>query len=215
MSENFFQTQYDVTRKSGIRKFYESNKIKIISLISVLILLILSIIFYSEYKKKKHNLISGKYIEAQILIEKGKKDQAKEILKDIIYENNHTYSTLSFFLILNENLVTEKEKIIDMFNHLIEKNDFETEIKNLLLFKKAVFLSNYSDEEKLISTAKILINSETVWKPHALLLLGDFFYFKNEFLKASEFYEQILSIKGLNRGFYEQAKNQLNFTKNE
>ena len=215
MSENTFQTQYDVTKKSSIRKFYESNKIKIISLISILIILILSTIFYSEYKKKKHNLISGKYVEAQILIEKGKKDQAKEVLREIIYENNHTYSTLSFFLALNENLVTEKEEIINMFNYLIEKNDFETEIKNLLLFKKAIFLSNYSDEEKLISTVKTLINSETVWKPHALLLMGDFFYFKKEFLKASEFYEQILSIKGLNRGFYEQAKNQLNFSKNE
>ncbi len=215
MSENTFQTQYDVTKKSSIRKFYESNKIKIISLISILIILILSTIFYAEYKKKKHNLISGKYVEAQILIEKGKKDQAKEVLREIIYENNHTYSTLSFFLALNENLVTEKEEIINMFNYLIKKNDFETEIKNLLLFKKAIFLSNYSDEEKLISTVKTLINSETVWKPHALLLMGDFFYFKKEFLKASEFYEQILSIKGLNRGFYEQAKNQLNFSKNE
>ena len=38
---------------------------------------------------------------------------------------------------------------------------------------------------RLLETVKPLINSETVWKPHALLLLGDYFASKHEYLSMT------------------------------
>ena len=60
-----------------------------------------------------------------------------------------------------------------------------------------------------------LINTETVWKPHALLLLGDYFVSKKEYLKATEFYAQILSLKNLHKELYNQARSQLIFIAND
>jgi hypothetical protein len=46
-------------------------------------------------------------------------------------------------------------------------------------------------------------------------LLGDYFVFKKEYLKAKEFYLQILSIKDLNRELYENAELQLSLISND
>jgi len=54
-----------------------------------------------------------------------------------------------------------------------------------------------------------LIKSETLWKPHALLLLGDYYVFKKEYIKAKEFYFEILSTKNLQKEFYEKARQNL------
>ena len=58
MDENIFKAQYDITKKSRFKKFYESNKILIFSIISVLIIFIASFIFYTESKQKKKDLFS-------------------------------------------------------------------------------------------------------------------------------------------------------------
>ena len=191
MNENLFETQYDVTKKSKLKKFYEVNKISIFSVILILIIGIASISFYSETKEKKKILISDKYLSAKVYLENGDRNEVKNILKTIIFANDSTYSTLSLFLILNENLIVDQGELSNLFDHVLENNKFEKEVKNLIIFKKALFQSNFVSELELLDTAKPLISTETVWKPHALLLLGDYFASKKEYLKAKEFYVQI------------------------
>ena len=215
MNENLFEARYDVTKKSKIKKFYESNKILIFSTILVLIIAIASVSFYSEFKEKKKTLLADNYIEAKVYLENGDKIIAKDILKTIIFANNSTYSTLSLFLILNENLIVDREELLRLFNHVLENNKFEKEVQNLIIFKKALFQSNFVSELELLETAKPLINNETLWKPHALLLLGNYFVSKKEYLKAKEFYTQILSLRGLHKELYEQARSQLVFIAND
>ena len=215
MKENLFEARYDVTKKSKIKKFYESNKILIFSTILFLIIAIASVSFYSEFKEKKKTLLADNYIEAKVYLENGDKIIAKDILKTIIFANNSTYSTLSLFLILNENLIVDREELLRLFNHVLENNKFEKEVQNLIIFKKALFQSNFVSELELLETAKPLINNETLWKPHALLLLGNYFVSKKEYLKAKEFYTQILSLKGLHKELYEQARSQLVFIVND
>ena len=70
-------------------------------------------------------------------------------------------------------------------------------------------------ELDLLESLKPLINEETLWKPHALLLLGDYFVFTKEYLKAKEFYIQILSSKGLHKEMYETARSRVIFIANE
>ena len=215
MNENLFETQYDVTKKSKLKKFYETNKILIFSAILILIIVIASVSFYSETKERKKILLSDNYLAAKVNLENGDRNKVKNILKTIIFANDSTYSTLSLFLILNENLIVDQEELSNLFDHVLENNKFEKEVKNLIIFKKVLFQSNFVSELELLDAVKPLINTETVWKPHALLLLGDYFASKKEYLKAKEFYVQILSLKNLHKELYNHARSQLIFITND
>ena len=209
MAENSFEAQYDVTKKSKIKKFYESNKILIFSSILILIISFGSLSFYLESKESKKILLSENYVQAKFYLENGNKSEALNTLKKVIFANDSTYSTLSFFLILNQNLISDYKEISILYDHLLENNKFEKELRNLLIYKKALFISNSIIESELLETIKPLLNTDTLWKPHALLLLGDYFMSKGENIKAIEFYQQILSINNLHKDLYNQAKSQL------
>ena len=215
MNENLFEAKYDITKQSRLKRFYESNKILIFSSIFILVIFIGSFNFYLTNKEKKKILLSENYVQAKIYLENGNKNKATSILKKVIFANDSTYSSLCFFLILNENLVTDHKELSILFNHLLDNNKFEKEIKNLLIYKKALFNSNFISESELLEDIKPLLNTETLWKPHALLLVGDYFLSKKEYIKATEFYTQILLIKNLQKYFYEQARSKLVFISND
>jgi len=215
MNENLFEAQYDVTKKSKLKKFYEANKILIFSTALILVISIASASFYSAFKEKKKILLADKYLTAKVYIENDDRNKAKSTLKTVIFADDSTYSPLSLFLILNENLIVDQRELSDLFDHVLKNNKFEKEIKNLIIFKKALFKSNFVSELELLEAVKPLINAETVWKPHALLLLGDYFTSKKEYLKAKEFYMQILSLKNLHKEMYNQARSQLIFIAND
>ena len=135
MNENLFDAQYNVTKKSKLSKFYESNKVLIYSVISILIISLASIIFYLEKKEKEKTLLAESYIEAVVYSKNGDRNKAVNILREVIFANDSTYSTLSLFLILNENLILEKEELLHLFNHVLKENKFEKEVRNLIIFK--------------------------------------------------------------------------------
>jgi len=215
MNENLFEAKYDITKKSKLKIFYESNKILIFSSIFILVIFIGSFNFYLANKEKKKILLSENYVQAKIYLENGNKNKAISILKKVIFANDSTYSTLCFFLILNENLVTDYKELSILFDHLLDNNKFEKEVKNLLIYKKALFNSNFIRESELLEDIKPLLNTETLWKPHALLLLGDYFVSKKEYIKAIEFYQEIFTIKNLNKDLYNHAASQLAIISNE
>ena len=206
MAENLFETDYDVTKKSKLKKFYESSKILIFSVILIFIISLGAFNYYLETIKKKKILLSENYFQAKIYLETGYKNEAINLLRELIFANDRTYSTLSFFLMLNRDLIGNYEEISSLFDHLLINNKYKEEEKNLLIYKKILFNSNFANEAKLLEDSKLLLNTNTLWKPHALLLLGDYFASKNENLKATEFYTQILSINNLHRDLYDQAK---------
>ena len=209
MPENLFEAQYDLTKKSRIKKFYESNKIFIFSFILILIILFGSLSFYLEKQERKKILLSENYTQAKIYLENGNKNEALNTLKKVIFANDSIYSTLSFFLILNQNLISDHKEISALYDHLLENNNFDKELRNLLTYKKSLFSSNFVSETEMLETMKPLLNTDTLWKPHALLLLGDYFMSKGENIKSREFYQQILSMNNLHKDLYDQAKSQL------
>ena len=215
MAENLFEVQYDVTKKSKIKKFYESNKILIFSFVLILIISFSSFSFYLESKEKKKILLSENYLQAKIYLESGNKKEALDILKMVIFANDSTYSTLCLFLIMNQNLITDYEELLVLFDHLLANNKFSEELRNLLIYKKALFNSNFVDESKLLESIRPLLNTETLWKPHGLLLLGDYFMSKGEYIKAIEFYQEIFAIKNLHKDLYNHARSQLAIISNE
>ena len=215
MNENSFETQYDVTKKSKLRRFYEESKVLIFSTVLILVIAIVSIGYYLEIKEKKKTQLAENYIEAKIYAEIGDSNKAINILKTIIFTNDSTYSTLSLFLILDKSLTVEQNELLHLFDHVLKNNKFEKEVRNLIIFKKALFQSNFVSELELLETVNPLINKETLWKPHALLLLGDYFFYKKQYFKAKEFYIRVLSLKDLHKDLYDQATFQLTIIVND
>ena len=215
MSDNLYEAQYDVTKKSRIKKFYESNKNLIFSFILILIISLVSITYYYKSQEKKKTLLSEKFIRAKIYIENDKRSEATELLKSLINSNDRTYSTLSLFLLLNQNLITDYGEISILFNQLFENSSFKKETRDLLIYKKTLLDLNHLNESEILNQIKPLLDKNSIWKPQILLLMGDYYVSNKEYLKAKEFYIQILSIKNLQKEIYDRAKFQLTSINNE
>ena len=170
---------------------------------------------YLEKKEKKRVLLSENYLQAKIYLEGGNKNKALSVLKEVIFANDPTYSTLCLFLIMNQNLITDYRELSALFDHLLEKNKFSKEERNLLIYKKALLNSNFVNESEMLKSIKPLLSTETFWKPHALLLLGDYFLSKGEYIKAIEFYQKIFTINNLHNDLYNHARSQLAIISNE
>ena len=215
MNEDLIEAQYDITKKTKVKKFYEENKSLIYILIFSTILTIFGTMYFLENKESKRIAVSDDYIQAQIYISEGEKNKAKILLEKIIYKNDPTYSSLSLFLLINEDLITENSKINNFFDHLLKNNKFEKEMENLIIFKKLLTQFDNLQESELLNISKPILSSDSVWKPHVLLLFGDYFMSKEEYAKASEFYKKTLSTKGANQEFYDQAKKKLRKISND
>ena len=77
MNKNLFEAQYNVTKKSKLKLFYESNKVLIYSFIFVLIFSIAAFTYYVEDQEKKRFLLSENYVKAKILLSNGKNDETE------------------------------------------------------------------------------------------------------------------------------------------
>jgi len=215
MNEDIINNPEKVTLKNKFINFYNRNKKIIYFALSFLLIIVLAMVIYSEIKTRKEISMSELYVDAKMHIKNDENDKALKILNNLITSNHSTYSVLSLFIIINENLIDDDIKIISMFNELIERGDLEEEIKNLLIFKKALIQSDTVEESTLLNTLKPLINKETVWKPHALLLIGDYFVYKKQYLKARDFYTKILSLINIDSEFHKQARSRLALIINE
>ena len=215
MSENSFEAKYDITKKNKLLLLYNNNKFLIIFCVLLTIVLTVSFNFYLKKLEKNRILLTEDFIDSKILLQNDNKIEALSKLKKIIYANDSTYSILSFFLILNQNLITDKQELLTLFNHVLKNNKFETELQDLFIYKKLLFFSSSLNESEILKEAMPLINDNSLWKPHALILLGDYYISKNQYLKAKEFYNKIILLENLQRDFYEHAKFQLSFINNE
>ena len=215
MDQEITNNQNNLSFKEKAIRYYNNNKILILSFFSIIFIIIISVSFYISNKEKKKLYFSDKYVEAKIYLDNNENKKATEILRNIILEDENTYAALSFFLILEENLINDEKELLRLFNLMLKDKKFEDEIKNLIIFKKAIYESNFVSQSELLETLKPLINSGTIWKPHALLLLGDYFGYKKENLKAQQFYLQILSTKNLQKEFYDMANLRLSLISDE
>ncbi len=198
------------TRNEKIKNFLVNNKKILISLIIVFIILIISFYSYQIYLDKKREDISNKYNSAIIEYEVSNKSKIISILKDIINFKDETYSPLALYFIIDNNLIDDKKEINNLFDILIDRTPLELEIKNLIIYKKALFNADQVDEIELLNILNPLINSESVWKSHALYLVAEFFYSKDEKQKSKDFFEKIVSTENSNTDILTSAKRRLN-----
>jgi len=198
------------TRNEKIKNFFINNRKMLIIGFSIIMVIIIGYLSIIEIKKQKKIEIASQFNIATINFNAENKQKTKDQLIKLINANDVTYSPLAlYFLIDNELIVNDKEVNI-LFDQIISISNLEKEIKNLLIYKKALHNSNFSTENQLLKILNPLINSETIWKSHALYLLAEYFYSKNEEEKAKEFFNKILILPNGNNDIKLAAKKRLN-----
>ena len=198
------------TRNEKIKNFFVNNKNKIISGIIILIIIIVGVFSYDKYLINKKKDISDSYNSIIIDYSEKTKEKTASSLIEIINKKDPTYSPLSLYFIIDNNLVSDQSKINLLFDILIKDTSLDSEIKNLIIYKKALFNEDNAQESDLLNMLNPLINSESVWKSHALYLMAEYFYTKNQKQKAKEFFNQIVNLENSNPDIRLQAQKRLN-----
>ena len=198
------------TRREKFKNFIIKNKKILVISVSSIIIIILLLVFYSEIKFKNQIKLGNKYNEIVLSYEKTNNQNSEEELIDIIQKKDPTYSPLALNFIIDNEIVNDKIKVNELFDIIIEKTDIENEIKNLIIYKKALYNSDNINENDLINILNPILNSESVWKSHSLYLLAEYFLSKNEKQKSKEFLVQIIELENANPKIKVEAQKRIN-----
>ena len=198
------------TRQEKVRNFFVNNKNKIISTIIILVIILVGAYSFDSYKTNKKKEISNKFNSTTLSHSDNTKDLTIQNLVDIINEQDPTYSTLSLYFIIDNKLISNQSEINSYFDILIEKTSLDEEIKNLVIYKKALFNADQAQENDLLDILNPLINSKSVWKSHALYLMAEYFYAKDQKQKSKEFFNQIVSLENPNPDIRIEVEKRLN-----
>ena len=198
------------TRNEKIKNFLIQNKKKIIAGLVVITILLISYFAFGEYQDRKKIKISNTFNSITLNYSESNKEKTVKDLIQLVNEKNSTYSPLSLYFIIDNELIKEKKTINDLFDIIIDETSLDKEIKNLNIYKKALYNAGDSNENDLLNILNPLIKSESVWKSHALYLMAEFFYSKNEKQKSKEFFNQILNLENANQEIQLEAQKRLN-----
>ena len=209
MDENFSIINTN-SRNEKIKNFFINNKNKLIVSLVILIIIIISVFSYDKYLVSKKKTISDNFNSIIIDYSESNKEKTALSLIEVINKKDPTYSPLSLYFIIDNNLVSDKKVVNTLFDVLIKNTPLDSEIKNLITYKKALFNADNVQEGELLNILNPLINSDSVWKSHALYLIGEYFYAQNQNQKAKEFFNQIIILEASNLDIKLQAEKRLN-----
>ena len=198
------------TRNEKIKNFFVNNKNKIISGIIILIIIIVGVFSYDKYLINIKKDISDSYNSIIIDYSEKTKEKTASSLIEIVNKKDPTYSPLSLYFIIDNNLVSDQSKINSLFDILINDTSLDSEINNLIIYKKALYNADNAQESDLLNMLNPLINSKSVWKSHSLYLMAEYFYANNQKQKAKEFFNQIIALENSNPDIRLQAEKRLN-----
>ena len=187
-----------ISEKRSLISIIKAN-LKIIFLILISILIVFFIYLWFDYASdNKKTELSEKFIDAKILLTKKKQDKALNVLEKIIEEKDNTYSVLSLYLIIDNDLINDNNKILNYFDTILSISSLKKEDKNLINLKKAIFLSNFVKEQELLKLLNPIINSNSVWRVQATKFLADYYFSIDENIKANQYYSILLQLNDPN-----------------
>ena len=198
------------TRNEKIRNFFVNNKKTLLTFVVIIIAILFGYFAYDEYKENKKLEISDQYNSAVTKYSEENKKRTENLLTDLVYKNDPTYSPLSLYFIIDNKLITDKSKINDLFDNIIDEVSLDKEIKNLIIYKKALYNADSSEENELLDILKPITNSDSIWKAQALYLLAEYFYSKEEKQKSKEFFNQLVLLENANQDLKTEAQKRLN-----
>ena len=198
------------TRNEKVRNFFVKNKSKIILISLAITIVLIAAYSFDKYKTNQKIEISNKFNSTTLMHSDKNKESTIKNLVEIINKKDPTYSPLSLYFILDKKLISDPNKINEYFDLLIENTPLDKEINNLVIYKKALFNADQAEESDLLNILNPLINSESVWRSHALYLMAEFFYSKDQKQKSKEFFNQIISLENPNSDIKLLAEKRLN-----
>ena len=196
------------TRIEKIKNFFLNNYKKLVGSLLFILLLLFSYFGYQEYKKREKLKIAEIYNQItlkEITIENT--NDIEQLLK-IIKKKDPIYSALSLYFIIENDLVSDEKEINNFFD-LVIKSQKEKEIKNLIIYKKAMYNADIISENDLLDMLNPILKSESVWKSHALLLMADYFEHNNNLIKSKDFLEEIVNSELVNNEIKIEAERRL------
>ena len=197
------------TRIEKMKNFYVNYKKQLIILVVVIMLSLFGFFLYEEYKFGNKEKLANKYNNIITKFEINQKENISSELKEMINVKDKTYSPLAFYFLLDNEMINSNEEINTYFDILINDLDLDDEIKNLTIFKKGLFNSDFVEENELLNILNPLIKSESKWKPHALYLMAEYYFSKKEKQKSKEFFIQIISLENVNSKIKLEAQKRL------
>jgi len=198
------------TRNEKIKNFFLNNKKKLLVFLILIVILLISFFSYGEFRDYQKQKISNLFYSTIINYKENEKVRTAKKLIEIIELKDPTYSPLSLYYILDNDLISNTDQINGLFNILINKTSLEKEIKNLIIYKKGLYNADQISENELLEILNPIIKSESVWSSHALYLLAEYFYSKNQKQKSKEFFNQIINSKKPNPDIVTEAQKRLN-----
>ena len=198
------------TRNERIKNFFINNKKTLILSLTLIILIVIFYFAYGEIQDRKTKSLSDKYNNIVVNFKVSNKQIFKKELVEIINVKDATYSPLALYFIIDNEIQSSTEEINSFFDTIINEVNLDKEIKNLIIYKKALYNADFETENNLINILQPVINSNSVWKSHALYLIAEYFFDKNEKQKAKDFYNQILNFEKSNESIVIETQKRLN-----
>ena len=196
------------TRIEKIKIFFSNNYKKLIGSLVSILLLLFSYFGYQEYEKREKLEIAETY--NQITLKEITIENSNDIerLVKIIKEKDPIYSALSLYFIIENDLVNDQKEINNFFD-LVIKSQEEKEIKNLIIYKKAMYNADMISENELLDILNPVLKTESLWKSHALLLMADYFANNKNLIKSKDFLEEIVNLEIVNNEIKIEAERRL------
>ena len=198
------------TRNEKIKNFFLNNKKNFIIVFSILFFVIIGYLSLKEIEEKKKLKLANQFNVVKINFNSENKKTTIDQLTQLVDKNDPTYSPLALYFLIDNNLIDNKDEVNSLFDELIIETTLDEEIKNLIIYKKALFNSDFISENDLLLMLDPIIKSESIWKSHALYLIAEYFLSKNEKQKSKEFFNQILLLKDGNKEIQLKAQKIIN-----
>ena len=186
------------TRNERIRNFFVNNKKNIIIGFSIILVAIIGYLSMQEIKEQKKIKLAKQFNTATINFKTESKKVTVDQLIELINVNDSTYSPLALYFLIDNNLIDKENEVNILFDELINETYLSEEIKNLIIYKKALFNSDFTTENDLLKILSPIINSKSIWRSHSLYLMAEYFYSKNQKQKAKEVFNQIVALSDAN-----------------
>ena len=191
------------------KKIITINKKNLIVGFSIIIVVIIGYLSIKEIKEQAKIKLANQFNITVINYKTEDKQITIDQLTKLINENDTTYSPLALYFLIDNDLIDNKNEINALFDEVINETNLDGEIKNLIIYKKALFNSDFVSENDLLQILNPIINSESIWKAHSLYLIAEYFYSKNEKKKAIEFFNQILIVSNVNSEIKSQTQKRI------
>ena len=185
------------TRVEKLKNFLISKRKQLITLLILIILILISFFGYQEFNTRSKEKLANKFNQIVTNFENEKKQNINSNLIEIIKTKDKTYSPLAFFFLLDNDLISSNQEINSYFDLLINDVSLDKEIKNLTIYKKGLYNSDFVDENQLLDILNPVIKSESIWKPQAMYLMAEFYLAKNQKQKSRDFFDQVINIENV------------------